>query len=145
MSWIQSINFLEIIDFVGNYLRVGLPDDDREWSLDKPLHKKRQLNENGNFYIRSCPECFMTFKTADVCPFCGVEYPLHPREIQAHEEIELARITAEEAERVEKAKKAARIEQGRAQSFEELVKLGRARGYKNPAFWASKVLRGRNR
>lgn len=135
----------KILDFVCNYLRCGTPDTKFTWSLDKPLQRKRQLNENGNFYIRSCPECFMTFKTADVCPFCGAEYPLHPREIQAHEEIELARITAEEAARVEKAKKAARIEQGRAQSFEELVKLGRARGYKNPAFWASKVLRGRKR
>ena len=87
----------------------------------------------------------MTFKTSDVCPFCGTPYPLHLREIQAHEEIELARITAEEAEKVDRAKKAARVEQGRAQSFEELVKLGRSRGYKNPAFWASKVMRGRNR
>ena len=135
----------KIIDFVGNYTRIGLPDEPRNWSLDKPLQRKRQLDEHGNFYIRSCPECFLTFKTSDVCPYCGAEYPLHPREIKAHEEIELARITAEEAEKVEKAKKAARIEQGRAQSFEELVKLGRSRGYKNPAFWASKVMRGRRK
>lgn len=135
----------KIIDFVGNYLRVGLPDESRQWSLDKPLSRRKPVNEHGNFYIRSCPECFMTFATADVCPFCGAEYPLHPREIQAHEEIELARITAEEAERIEKAKKAARIEQGRADSFEALVKLGQERGYKNPAFWASKVMRGRKR
>jgi superfamily II DNA or RNA helicase len=135
----------KIIDFSGNYLRVGLPDESRAWSLDKPLPRRKQLNENGNFYIRSCPECFMTFPTTDVCPFCGHVYPLHPREIQAHEEIELARITAEEAEKIEKAKKAARVEQGRADSFEALVKLGRERGYKNPAFWASKVMRGRKR
>lgn len=135
----------KILDFVGNHLRIGLPDESRAWSLDKPLPRRKQLNENGNFYIRSCPECFMTFATADVCPFCGHVYPLHPREIQAHEEIELARITAEEAERIEKAKKAARIEQGRADSFEALVKLGRERGYKNPAYWASKVMRGRKR
>jgi flagellar biosynthesis/type III secretory pathway protein FliH len=70
---------------------------------------------------------------------------LHPREIQAHQDIELQRITAEEAERVEAAKKADRMEQGRAQTFEELIKLGRARGYKNPAFWAAQVMRGRKR
>jgi hypothetical protein len=80
-----------------------------------------------------------------VCPYCGAEYPLHPREIKAHEEIELQRITAEEVAKVEKAKKVARAEQGRAQSFEELVKLGRSRGYKNPAFWAAQVLRGRKK
>ena len=107
--------------------------------------KKYLLPENGNFYIRSCPECFLTFATAPTCPFCGTPYPLHPREIQAHEEIELARITAEEAAAVEVAKKKSRQEQGRAQNFEELVKLGRQRGYKNPAFWAAQVMRGRNR
>ena len=135
----------KIIDFVGNYLRVGLPDDERDWSLDKPLTKRKQLNEHGDFYIRCCPECFLTFKTSPSCPYCGTPYPLSPREIKAHEDIELARITAEEAERVEKAKKAARIAQGKAQTFEELVRLGRSRGYKNPAFWASQVLRGRKR
>ena len=135
----------KIIDFVGNYTRVLLPDSERTWSLTENVQKRKEMDENGNFYIRCCPECFMTFKTASVCPFCGAEYPLHPREIKAHEEIELARITEIEAERVEKAKKQARIEQGMAQSFEELVKLGRSRGYKNPAFWAAKVMRGRKR
>ena len=135
----------KIIDFVGNYTRVGLPDDDREWSLGKPLKRKPRLTEDGDFYIRSCPECFMTFRTAPICPFCGTPYPLHQREIQAKEEIQLARITAEEAEKIAAAKKASRIEQGKAQSFEELVALGRKRGYKNPAFWAAKVMRGRKR
>lgn len=135
----------KIIDCVGNYTRIGLPDEPREWSLDRPVARRKSLNDNGDFYIRCCPECYLTFKTAPVCPFCGAEYPLHPREIQAHEEIELARITAEETARIEQMKKAARVEQGRAQSFEELVKLGRQRGYKNPAFWAAKVMRGRRR
>lgn len=135
----------KIIDFVGNYTRVGLPDDDREWSLEKPIIQKRIFNDNGNFYIRTCPECYMVFPTAPKCPFCGAEYPLHPRELKAHQEIELARITAEETARIEQAKKQARIEQGKADSFEELVKLGRRRGYKNPAFWAAQVMRGRKR
>jgi flagellar biosynthesis/type III secretory pathway protein FliH len=135
----------KIIDFVGNYTRVGLPDEDREWSLKTQMVRKKQLNEHGDFYIRSCPECFMTLQTAPVCPYCGHVYPLKPREIEAHKEIELARITAEEAQRVAEAKKKSRAEQGRAQSFEELVKLGRQRGYKNPAFWAAQIMRGRNR
>ena len=135
----------KIIDFVGNYTRVGFPDEDREWSLGEPLKRKRRLNEEGDFYIRSCPSCFMTFPTAPVCPFCGMKYPLHPREIKAHEEIELARITAEEAQRVTQARKDSRREQGRAQSFEELIQLGKQRGYKNPAFWAAQVMRGRKR
>ncbi len=135
----------KIIDAVGNHLRIGLPDSERSWSLSEPLPKRRLTDENGNFYIRSCPECFMTFQTAPKCPFCGADYPLHPKEIQAKQEIELQRITAEEAQRVAEAKKKSRIEQGRANSFEELVRLGKQRGYKNPAFWAAQVMRGRKR
>lgn len=134
-----------ILDFVGNYLRVGLPDDERDWSLSKPVSKRRLIDENGNFYLRCCPECYMTFPTAPKCPFCGTEYPLHPREIKAHQDIELTRISKEEATKVAQMKQAARIEQGRAASFEELVALGKARGYKNPAYWAAQVLRGRRR
>lgn len=135
----------KIIDCVGNYTRVGLPDEDREWSLSKPIRKRNRHDENGNFYIRCCPECYMTFATAPKCPFCGTVYPLHPREIQAKQEIELQRITAEEAARVNEAKKAARVEQGRAATFEELIRLGKQRGYKNPAFWATQILRGRRK
>ena len=135
----------KIIDCVGNYTRIGLPDDDREWSLTETIRKRRDMDENGNFYIRCCPECYMTFATAPKCPFCGSEYPLHPREIQAKQDVELQRITAEEAERVAEAKKKSRIEQGRANTFEELVRLGKQRGYKNPAFWAAQVMRGRKR
>lgn len=136
----------KILDLVGNYTRgPGLPDDEREWSLEHPITKRNRTNQNGDFYIRCCPECFLTFKTAPRCPYCGAEYPLHPREIKAHEEIELARITATEMAQVKATKKAARMEQGRADSFEELVKIGRQRGYSYPAAWAAKVWRGRKK
>ena len=135
----------KIIDFVGNYTRIGLPDDERVWSLGEPLKRRPRTDGNGDFYIRTCPSCYMTFKTAPICPFCGAEYPLHPREIKAHEDIELQRITAEEMARIEAEKKKARMEQGRAQTFEELVAIGKARGFKNPAYWAAQVMRGRRK
>ena len=125
----------KIIDFVANYTRVGLPDDDREWSLGEPLKRKKQLNENGDFYIRSCPECFMTFKTAPICPFCGAEYPLHPREIKAREEMELQRITAEEMARVEAEKKKARMEVGKCKTIKDLIKIQKERGYAPAWVW----------
>ena len=134
-----------IIDCVGNYSRNPLFDADVEWSLTKSVRKKKQMDDEGNFFIRTCPKCFKVFKTAPVCPFCGTVYPLHPREIKAHENIELARITAAEAEEAERKRKEARREQGRAQTFEELLAIGRAKGYKNPGYWASQVMRGRKR
>ena len=134
-----------IIDAVGNYTRNPLFDAEVAWSLTESVRKKPKINDEGDFVIRTCPSCFKVFKTAPVCPYCGAEYTLHPREIKEHQDIELARITAEEAERVAEAKKAARREQGRAQTFEELLALGKAKGYKNPAFWATQILRGRRR
>jgi len=134
-----------ILDMVTNYLRLGLPDEEREWSLEKPTKARKSMDENGNFYIRTCDKCFKVFKTAPVCPYCGAEYPLSPREIKAHEEIELQRITAEEAAKAEEKRKELRREQGQARSFSELVKIGKERGYKNPAAWAAQVMRGRRR
>ena len=118
-----------IIDCVGNYTRHGLPDDDHSWSLTKPMIKKKAFDEEGNLYVRMCPECYMTFKTSDICPFCETPYPLHPREIKAKEEIELARITAEEMAAVEQAKKKARMEVGKCRTLEDLWRVARDRGY----------------
>lgn len=134
-----------IIDAVANYARFQLPDEPYEWSLDKAIKQRTEINPEGDFYIRTCEQCYKVFKTSPVCPYCGAEYPLHPREIKAHEDIELARITAEEAEKAERERKKARMEQGRAQTFEELIAIGRAKGYKNPAYWAQQVLRGRRK
>ncbi len=132
-----------IIDCVGNYSRNPLPDANVEWSLTQSARKKPRTNTEGDFFIRTCPSCYKVFKTAPVCPYCGEEYPLHPREIKAHESIELARISAEEAEKAERERKRARMEQGRAKTFPELLAIGKARGYKNPAAWARIVLKGR--
>ena len=135
----------KIVDCVGNYTRNPLPEMDVEWSLTKTMKKQPKLDSEGNFTIRTCPKCFKVFKTAPVCPYCGETYPLSPRELKAHEGIELQRISAEEAEKAEAVRKKARQEQGMAQSFEDLIKIGKQRGYKNPAYWASQVMRGRKR
>jgi len=133
----------KIIDFVGNYTRNPLPDADVEWSLTQSVQKRSAMNAEGNFYIRTCPKCFKVFKTAPVCPYCGTVYPLHPREVKAHENIELQRISAEEAAKAEAARKQARMEVGRARTYPELIAIGKERGYKNPAAWAAMVMRGR--
>ena len=133
----------KVIDCVGNYTRNPLFDADVAWSLNQSIRKRPAINSEGDFSIRSCPNCFKVFKTAPICPYCGQEYPLHPREIRAHKEIELARITAEQAEEAERKRKRARSEQGRARTFPELLAIGRERGYQNPAAWASMVMKGR--
>lgn len=66
-----------IIDHVGNYTRFGMPDDDREWTLE-PKRKKKKMVADGET-IRQCPKCFYTFRTAPECPSCGYEFPREGR------------------------------------------------------------------
>lgn len=134
-----------IIDMVGNYRRFRLPDEPYEWSLQQSVRMRKELDSEGNYYVRTCPNCFMVFKSAPTCPYCEHSYPLDAREIEAHEEIRLQKISEEESRRAEAERKEKRKQQGKAQSFAELVELGKQRGYKNPSFWAQMILRSRNR
>ena len=133
----------KIIDCVGNYTRNPLPDADVTWSLKSAPKKRKPLDDNGDFLIRMCPSCFRVFKAAPKCPHCGHEYPLHPREIKAHEEIELARITAEHAKIADEQRKKMRKEVGMARTLPELLAIAKERGY-SPA-WAYKMMRVRGR
>lgn len=55
-----------IIDHVGNCYLHGLPDDDREWTLES---KAKQANM---VKIRECPMCFSVYPpTKQKCPYCG--------------------------------------------------------------------------
>lgn len=55
-----------IIDHVGNCYLHGLPDDDREWTLES---KAKQAN---TVKIRECPMCFAVYPpTMQKCPYCG--------------------------------------------------------------------------
>lgn len=82
-----------IIDHVGNYARFGMPDDDREWSLEKKDRTKKAPREQNEVKIVTCPECFRVFEPNDLhrCPWCGALLPKKVREIQ-EKAAELVRI-----------------------------------------------------
>ena len=131
-----------IIDCVGNYSRNPMPDADIVWSLTESPKKPTRMNAEGNYSIRSCPKCFRVFPgNLKECPFCGAVYPLKPREIKAHKDIELREITAQEAAQAAQRRKEQRREQGKARSLQELLQIARERGY-NPR-WAYMVYRSR--
>ena len=137
-----------IIDCVANYLRHGMPDEEREWSLTKPIIQRRKImTEEGKLTIRTCQNCFRVFATADKCPYCGAEYQTNARELKRMEEIQLAEIKAEEAERLEQERKDRRREQGMCKSIEELKRLGISRGMapQKAAFWARCVFKNRRK
>lgn len=49
-----------------------------------------------------CQECFGTFETANVCPYCGAEYQVTPVEIQNFKEIELKKVEEAKAARLQR-------------------------------------------
>ncbi len=87
-----------IIDHVGNYARFGLPDDEREWTLEKKRKNQHQQNE---IKARMCPDCFLTFNPdmaqkqdgSPVCPHCGYVFPKQERkELEIQSAAELTKI-----------------------------------------------------
>ena len=128
-----------LLDHVGLAAEHGLPDDDREWSLAGRRKRKKKAGEGDDepeFPTRQCPHCYNVHRPAPTCPRCGYDYPTlgrTPEELEG-ELREIDRV----AERRERSKELAK-----AQSLDDLIRLGTLRGYKNPRFWAQKVFEGR--
>jgi len=120
-----------ILDHAGNAMRHGLPDDEREWSLDGKMAREAR-NSDAGIPIRQCPKCYAVHKPADVCPECGHVYEIKAR---SPEEIEgeLVELSKEDLRRQRTQ------EQGGAQSLGDLIALGSKRGISNPEKWARKV------
>lgn len=122
-----------ILDLVGNISRHGLPDDDREWSLEG--RKKR-----GSPGVRICQECFASFHGSGACPECGWTQsgggkgPVKPLE-EIDGELEEVDIKAVRRQRA--------MEQAKAETLDDLIELAKARGYKSPAKWAAHVFTAR--
>lgn len=117
-----------ILDFVANFERLGLPDDDREWNLQGRKKRTRQKEEN-TIRARVCENCFRTYAgSGAVCPYCGNDNGKTRAEIEADERAELERITAEN-------RKQKRMEVGRARTREELERIARERGYSRGWVW----------
>lgn len=108
-----------------------------EWSLDKPVKEYYNENEDGTFKIRVCQNCFSTFETAPICPYCGTPYETTPVEIQNLKEIELRKVEeAKEEQRqrylntvAEKVKDYKSAKE--CTNWVELVAWCKHKGYKN--------------
>lgn len=121
-----------IYDFVGNVFRHGMPTEKREWSLNTQI-KVRNKNAEPDLITRQCKHCYRVYKgTASICPYCGFDNGKTRKQIEI-----------EEKEELEKINKIKRKQVGMARTEAELIAIGKARGYKNPYFWAKCVLKGR--
>jgi superfamily II DNA or RNA helicase len=124
----------KIIDCVMNYTKMGFPDDNREWSLDKKISHKKEFNEDGTLNIRQCENCFKCFQ-GNKCPYCGIEHIPKGRELRQMKEVELKKIQVEETVKIEQQKKAARMEVGQCKTMADLQKIAKERGYKSGWIW----------
>lgn len=121
-----------IIDHVGNYTRFGMPDDDREWSLE-PKREKKKMVEDGE-RIRQCPQCFYTFPHASECPKCGYEFPAAERgELEEAPEAQLAKISGFTVDTTTPED---------CTSYAELLHYAATHGYKRGWAWYQAKLRG---
>lgn len=116
-----------ILDHAGNAERHGLPDDDREWTLDDRPKKKR--GEKSEISVKQCPECYRVHAPAPACPECGHEYAIQSREVE-HQEGELVELDLEAL----RARKKEELKAAR--TLPDLIRLGMQRGYRYPEQWA---------
>lgn len=131
--------YATILDHVNAIRTHGLPDDEREWSLTGSMKKP---SEAGGMTVKTCDVCYAVQPPGSLeCNFCGHIFPIKVREV---EEVEgdLLELDKEKL-REEFLKKAKRKEQGRAQTMDELVAIGKQRGMKNPRGWAQHVFQSR--
>lgn len=125
-----------ILDHAGNALRHGLPDEDREWSLEEDPQRRRKPSEAS---IKICPACFAACHPQQrTCPACGFVFVVATA-LPEHAAGELAEIDPQII-RFNRL-----VEQGRAKSLDELIAVGRARGYRFPHAWARRLIAARRR
>lgn len=136
-----------ILDFAGNLLRHGLPDQDRQWSL-KGIDKRKTASAAGPA-VTQCGSCFGVHRAGLMaCPYCGAGRTLQAREVEevAGELVELRKAEREEINRKDRERYAReKAEQMAATTLPELIQLGRRRGFTNPSWWALNIMRGRER
>ncbi|WP_169453599.1 DEAD/DEAH box helicase [Pleomorphomonas oryzae] len=125
-----------LLDLVGNIPRLGLPDEDREWSLEG-RKKKSQMTRTV-----ICPKCFAAFDPAPRCPICGQVIAKQKDGGQGGRHLD--EVDGELRE-IDPAvlRRQRREEQYRADTLEELISLATSRGYKSPEKWAAHVFTAR--
>jgi DNA repair protein RadD len=125
-----------ILDHVGNCRRHGLAEEVRDWSLDGIRKRGKRGPQDDVADTRQCPECFAVHTPSPQCPQCLHVYEIKDR-IPDVVDGELEELKAREAIRGRKR------EQGTAQTLEDLIRVGKSRGMKNPYGWAHNVFRAR--
>jgi len=125
-----------ILDHVGNCLRHGMPQADRDWSLDGEPATRRSKRDDEPPPVRQCERCYAVYPPQPACPSCGYVAELQVRTIDETDG-ELQEVDALAVQRQRRA------EVGQARTLEALQEIARVRGYK-PG-WARFIYTSRQR
>lgn len=121
-----------ILDHCSNTQRFGLPNEPRQWILQGEDRKRKPSTTA----VKVCPACFCALPPRmSKCDQCGHQFEAAPRTVEERDG-ELTEITAEEI-----ARRRERREQGRAQTYEQLLEIERRKQYR-PG-WARHVYEAR--
>lgn len=142
-----------LLDLVGGFARLGLPDEEREWSLDGTENGKPKSKQEER--VRSCPTCFASHDPAPTCPQCGHVYVAEGRKI-AEVEGELVEVDQDAVRKAKQAEHAAtadeiarKIKRGNLDDpkleaeVKFLLSSTTARKSKSPERWAAHVITAR--
>lgn len=127
-----------ILDHAGNTMRHGLPCQEREWTLEG-RDKKKKKDEDAGPPVRSCLNCFGVYSISrNVCPHCGTAHVVEGKFL---EELggDLEEVDPAIARKAKAVEQAVAFGKGDEDGLANLIKLARARGYKNPEKWAGHV------
>lgn len=122
-----------ILDHAGNCAQHGLPDEDREWSLEG----RKKGNKAAPSSIKICPSCYAAVSAHKPrCTECGFTFGGIVREV-VHKKGELEEVNKEAMRRMRMR------EQAKCQTLDELIAEGKKRGYQRPHGWAQMVWNAR--
>ncbi|MDT2783601.1 DEAD/DEAH box helicase [Enterococcus asini] len=120
-----------IIDHVGNVNSFGLPDMEREWSLES----KKKTNTDSDISVVQCVKCFGAYarpRGENVCPYCGHVQPIEERktELEIDESAELVKVGETKVVLDLEKAKYFNMTEDEAESIGDLYKIAKAKGFK---------------
>ena len=124
-----------ILDHAGNSLRLGLPDDEVDWTLEGSPRGKGKAKQE--VMVKSCPECFAVVRNTVITCQCGHRFVPKERKVNVKEgELQEVDVEALRRNRLN--------EQRAADTVESLIALAIKRGYRNPQGWAYQLNKARD-
>ena len=130
-----------IFDHGNNFREHGLPDADREWTLEDRARRGSSDGEK-TIPVRQCPKCYFCFPPKPVCPNCQYVFTVGDREIEERDG-DLSEVDSKKFEEAKKFEaKNKRMQNGRASSLADLRAIARERGYKDGWVYKQAQLKG---